>query len=117
MKLEDIVQQIVIDPRKLVAYALDLNSLKGSNKAKMFQQHLGFTPENYQLLLEQVQEKVMDGEAIPGDLDEYGQRYSVDLTITGAEPGQQEIVRTGWIVEPDAEDIARLTTIFIRSRR
>jgi hypothetical protein len=47
----------------------------------MFQQHLSFTPENYQLLLEQDQEKAMDEEAIPGDSDEYGQRYHVDLTI------------------------------------
>jgi hypothetical protein len=42
-----LAQKIVIDPRKLIAYALDLNSVKGRNKAIMFQQHLSFTPENY----------------------------------------------------------------------
>lgn len=116
MKLGDIVQHIVIDSRKLVAYALDPNSLRGKDKARMFQQCLGFTLETYELLLKQVQEKAMDGEAIPGDLDKYGQRYHVDLVIMGVELSQQEIVRTGWIVEPGAKDTARLTTIFVRSR-
>jgi hypothetical protein len=40
----------------------------------------------------------------------------VDLAIMGIEPGQQEIIRTGWIVRP-GEDIARLATLYVRRRR
>ena len=117
MKLRDVVSHIFIDPRKLTTYALSLESLRGRDKAILFQTYLGFTQENYQLLLEQVQAKVMDSEAIPVDLDEYGQRYRVDVPIIGVEPGQQEIVRTGWIVKSGEEGLARLTTLYIRRQK
>lgn len=112
MRLRDIVGSILIDPRKLTDYALDLESLRGSDKALMFRQHLGFTKEHYQLLLAQIQAKAMEAEAIPGVQDEHGQRYQVDLLIVGV-LGQQEIVRTGWIVRP-GEDLARLVTLYVR---
>ena len=42
MKLKELVNQIVIDPSKLVQYSLNKNHEKGHNKAIMFEQHLGF---------------------------------------------------------------------------
>ena len=117
MRLRDIVSRIFIDPRKLTMYALNPDNLRGKNKAIIFQQYLGFTPKNYPLLLTQIQEKVMDAQAVPGILDRYGQRYSVDLLIMGVEPEQKAIVRTGWIVNPEEEDLARLTTVYIRRKR
>ena len=47
--------------------------------------------------------------------DQHGQRFQVDLVIMGVEPGQQEMVRTGWIVRP-GEDLARLATLYVRRR-
>lgn len=82
----------------------------------IFQEYLGFTQQNYQLLLTQIQDKVMESEAVLGVYDEYGQRYQVDILIDGVEVGQQEIVRTGWIVRSN-EDMARLVTAYIRRRR
>ncbi|NJL47015.1 MAG: hypothetical protein HC929_05290 [Leptolyngbyaceae cyanobacterium SM2_5_2] len=117
MKFKDLVSRVFIDPRKLTTYALNPQSLRGRDKALMFQQCLGFTLDNHQLLLEQVQEKAMDAEAIPGTLDEHGQRYRADLLIAGIKAWQQEIVRTGWIIEPKDKDLAKLTTIFIRRRK
>jgi hypothetical protein len=116
VKLREMVEQIFIDPRKLTTYALDPSSLKGGNKAIMFQKHLGFTQDNYQLLLNQIQDKVMDNEATLGVYNEHGQRYQVDILINGIALGQQEIVRTGWIIKPN-EDFARLTSVYIRSRK
>ena len=82
----------------------------------MFRQHLGYSKENYQPLLKQIQSNALDAEAIPGMRDRHGQRYQVDLSIMGVEPGQQEIVRTGWIVRP-GEDIASLATLYVRRRK
>ncbi|MFB8795158.1 MAG: hypothetical protein U7126_13270 [Microcoleus sp.] len=56
--------------------------------------------------------KTLDAEAIFGLNDRHGQRYTVDLEIMGVQ-GQQEIVRTGWIVEPGSNG-ARLVTLFVR---
>ncbi|MEB3160895.1 MAG: hypothetical protein VKL20_05500 [Synechocystis sp.] len=115
MKLKELVSKIEIDPRKLINYCLNKDHEKGFNKAIMFEQHLGFTPENHQLLLEQIQAQAMEEEAMIGYHDDYGQRYRVDISIVGVKPGQKEIVRTGWLVDPETK-IARLITAFIRSR-
>lgn len=115
MKLGDIVSRVVIAPRKLTDYALNPDNPKGADKAVMFQRYLGFTKDNYEPLLEQISEQALETEAIVGRADEHGQRYQVDLEIIGIE-GQREIVRTGWIVEPDSE-VARLVTLCVRKRQ
>lgn len=116
MKLRDIVSQISIDPRKLTEYALNLeNRTGGADKAVLFQRHLGFTRENYEFLLEQVEAQVLDADAILGKINQYGERYRIDLAIIGLE-GQREMVRTGWIVAPDS-DVAKLTTLYVLRRK
>lgn len=116
MRLKDVVQQLVIDPRKLTAYALDMDNPKSVDKALMFRQCLGFTKGNYHGLLAQIQDKAMNAEAVPGKSDKYGQRYRVDILVDGVEPNQQDIVRTGWIVKPD-ESLAQLVTLYIPRRK
>lgn len=112
MKLRDVVSQIEIDPRKMTNYALNPDSPKGADKAIVFRSALGFTVENYTLLMEQITTLALDAEASVRELDEYGQRYRVDLEIIGVE-GQCEIVRTGWIVA-EGSDTAKLTTLYVR---
>lgn len=116
MKLGDVASRIIIDPRKLTEYALNLDNPKGADKAIMFERHLGFTKDNHQLLLQQIESKVLDAEATLQTTDVYGQRCQVDLEIEGVELGQIETVRTGWIVELK-NDIARLVTLYVRKRK
>lgn len=116
MKLRDVATEIVIDSRKLTEYALNPDNPKGVDKAVMFERHLGFTRDNYQLLLDKIKSNALDAEAIIQKQDIHGQRYQVDLEITGIEPEQQEIVRTAWIIKPDST-IARLVTLYVRKRK
>jgi hypothetical protein len=112
MKLKELVSNLVIEPRKLTEYTLNLDKPVGSYKAVMFQRRLGFTQENYELLLAQISAKTLDAEAVLGINDKYRQGYTVDWEIVGTQR-QQEIVRTGWIVEPGSNG-ARLVTLFVR---
>lgn len=116
MKLGDIATDIIIDSRKLTEYVLDSNNPKGADKAVMFERHLGFTKDNYQLLLDKIETSVLDAEAILQKADIHGKRYRVDLEIIGVQPGQQETVRTAWIIEPN-KNIARLVTLYVRKRK
>ncbi|MEA5617066.1 hypothetical protein VB711_04315 [Cronbergia sp. UHCC 0137] len=100
MKLRELVNEILIDPRKLTAYALDPENPKGKNKAFMFEKYLGYTKDNYQPLLDQIYFQALDAEAIPQNTDQYGTRYQIDLQIQGIESEQIEIVRTGWLIAP-----------------
>ena len=116
MKLGDITAEITIDSRKLTEYALNPDNPKGADKAVMFERHLGFTKDNYQLLLDKIKATVFDAEAILQKTDIHGQRYRVDLKITGVQLGQQETVRTAWIIEPN-KNVARLITLYVRKRK
>ncbi len=113
MILGDIVTNLQIDRRKLTEYALNFDNPKGSHKAYMFQQHLGYTKNNYESLLTQIQQKALDAEAISTDNDKYGQRYQFDLEIRGISDDKIEKVRTRWIVKPLSKT-ARLVTLYLR---
>jgi hypothetical protein len=115
MKLRELVTEVIIDPRKLTDYALDPENPKGKDKAVMFQRHLGYTKDNYQLLLDQIYDLVLNAEAIPQNEDKFGTRYRIDLEIQGIEVQQIEIVRTGWLIPPNSNQ-ARLTTLYITKR-
>ena len=115
MKMRELVSEIVIDPRKLTDYALDSESLRGKNKALMFQRYLGYTKENYQILLDQINDLILDAEATPQSEDQFGTRYQVDLEIQGIEPQQIETVRTGWLIAPNSQQ-AKLTTLYVAKR-
>jgi hypothetical protein len=62
--------------------------------------------------LSQIKDKALENEVTFHSEDEFGRRYTVDLVIRGTEE-QQTIVRTGWLVSPDA-DAAHLITLYVR---
>lgn len=112
MKLNELVDQIHIDPRKLTAYALDPHNDRGKDKAYVFRQALGYTQDNYEQLLTQIERKALVMEAVVQHRDAFGQRIRVDLEIEGV-AGQFAIVRTGWLIPPDSRE-AQLITLFVR---
>ena len=85
MKLGDVASQLVIDPRKLTDYALNPDNPVGADKALIFRSRLGYTRDNYEPLLRQIQAQVLNAEALPTQADEHGQRYQVDLQVIGIE--------------------------------
>jgi hypothetical protein len=102
MTLRDIVRQVVVDARNLIDYALDPENPIGRHKAMVFERCLGFTRDNYALLQQQVGFRALDADASLQCTDQHGRHLRVDLEVTGTE-GQQEIVRTGWLVTSGSE--------------
>lgn len=109
MKLPN-AENAVIDVRKLVDYALDPTNSRGQHKARVFKSALGFTIDNADELRDAILPCVRDAEAVIGELDFYGQRYTVDCRIK-TEVGEAT-VRTGWIIR-QSESFPRLTTCFV----
>jgi hypothetical protein len=112
MKLSDLVERIQIDPRKLTAYALNPHNERGKHKAHVFKQTLGYTQDNYERLLAQIETQALDAEAVMQSGDVHGQRIRVDLEIIGM-ARQQAIVRTGWLIPPGSSE-AQLITLYVR---
>lgn len=114
VRLRDIVSRVVIDTRKLTHYALDPDNPIGRHKALVFERRLGFTRDNYALLLQQLETHVLEAEAHLQHTDQHGRHYRVDLEVTGT-AGQRGIVRTGWLVVPGSDE-ARLVTLYVQRR-
>lgn len=112
MKLTDIAKQIIINPRKLTDYALNLNSPYGKHKAVLFQKLLGINTQNYLHLVSQLETKILQAEITLHSEDVFGKRYNADILIEGPE-GQQATVRTGWLV-PAETDAAHLVTLYVK---
>ena len=106
------VDKAKINPNKLTEYALNLEHPQGRNKAKVIKSVLGYDKNEANHLILQIQEKLHKCKAIPGKVDEYGKRYTVDIPITGIN-GNTAIVRTGWILKADI-DIPELVTIYVK---
>jgi len=101
-----------INPKKLTEYALNPAHPVGGNKAKVFESTLGYNQSNADDLMKKVYSKLNESEAVVGKLDQYGQRYTVDMNITGPN-GSSKIVRTGWIIKLGST-IPELTTIYVK---
>lgn len=114
VKLRELASRVVIDPRKLTEYALNPDAARGRHKALVFQRTLGYTPENYQHLLRQIETQAPDVEVHFHSQDEFGCRYTADLQIEGP-ASQRAIVRTGWFV-PEGEDEVRLATLWVKGK-
>ena len=76
----------------------------------MFESVLNLTVEDADMLRGILLKGVTQEEAKLGEQDEYGQRYTVDMTIIVGDKRAQ--VRSGWIIRAD-ENFPRLTTCFV----
>lgn len=111
MKLCDFATEIQISVNKLTKYALNENHRKGKHKARVFASALGFTRENYQDLLQQIEDKALEAEANIHHTDKHGQHLQADLPIKGV-AGQTAMIRTGWLIATGSR-VASLSTIYV----
>ena len=103
--------KVRMPPEKVTEYALNPSNLKGGDKARVFESALGFNRGNVAGLVSQIRIGVIRNRAILGRADEYGQRYIVDIPVTG--PKGSAVVRTGWIIDPGGTT-PRLVTLFVK---
>ena len=104
-------ENAVIDECKLVGYALNSQHPVGGHKAKKFKSVLGFDAVHVYDISNQIRDALPLAEARKGHADHHGQRFSVDVQLTG--PCGSAKVRTGWIIERDS-DVPRLVTIYVK---
>ena len=107
-------ERAVVDIRKLRDYCLNPDSPRGKGKARVFASALGLTAADAPRLRGKLLEVARAGEARLGELDMYGQRYTIDFEME-TEAGKA-IVCSGWIILHD-EVVPRLTTCYVRRRK
>ena len=113
-KKDDIIRlprykEAVIPKAKFMQYAL--NPEKDLDKARAFEKALGYTVKNADDLIEQINEKLSDYEAVEKGDRGWGMTYEVVMDITGPN-GKTAKVLTGWIDDKNNGEM-RLTTVHI----
>ncbi len=99
-----------VDQAKLTDYCLNPDHPRGQHKARVFAAVLGLTAAMAEDLQNQLLEAARYEEAVSGDNDSYGHRYSVDFETRG--PLGSAIIRSSWIIRA-GEDFPRLVTCYV----
>jgi len=104
-------ERAIVDIRKLRDYCLNPDSPRGKGKARVFASALGLSVAGAAKFREKLLEVARTGEAQLGELDMYGQRYTIDFEMETEV--RKAIVRSGWIILHD-ETVPRLTTGYVK---
>lgn len=107
-------ERAIVDIRKLRDYCLNPDSPRGGGKARVFAAALGITAADAVKFRKRLLEVAQTHEAERGELDMYGQRYTLDFMMK-TEAGEA-MVRSGWIIL-HSERAPPLTTCYILKRK
>lgn len=99
-----------MDLAKLRDYCLNPLHPRGRHKARVFASVLGLTAADVEFLRDRLLLAAREVEAIKGEVDEYGDRYLLDLEI--ARGSRRAVVRSAWIVRR-GERTPRLTSCYV----
>jgi hypothetical protein len=107
-------KRAIVDIRKLRDYCLNPDNPRGRHKARVFASSLGLSVADAAYLRRKLLEAAQSGETRSGELDLYGQRYTIDFEIRTGTGGAT--IRSGWIILR-GKRVPRLTTCYVRKRK
>ena len=107
-------ERAIVDLRKLREYCLNPDSPRGRHKARVFAAALGLTAGDAPKIQIKLREIARNANATRGDVDLYGQRYTIDFEMV-TEVGKATI-RSCWIVLRGTT-APRLTTCYVKKRK
>ena len=102
--------QTYIDDNKLIRYSLNFNHADGQHKARVFKSALNLTIDDLEKLKNALFHAVLNYEAIPDKINQYGQKYIIDFPMTNHH--QTAIIHSVWIIRYN-ENFSRLVTCYV----
>lgn len=103
-------QNAIIDHQKLASYCLNPNHADGQHKARVFKSALNLDIDDVNELKAALLEAVKNHDAVPGNRNQYGQKYVIDFPMTRV--GRTAIIHSVWIVK-NQENFPRLVTCYV----
>lgn len=103
-------ENAIVDIAKLRHYCLSPHYPRGRHKARVFAAALGLTQADSEILCDALLAAAREADAVPGNSDDYGDRYTVDFELEHA--GRRARIRSAWIVL-HRESSPRLTSCFV----
>lgn len=94
---------------KIESYCLNPNHQKGKNKATLFQNKLGITQENADILKNAIKQAAINESVIIYKVNEYGTHYNMKFFLK-TNVGES-LILVAWIIRT-GEDFPRLTNCY-----
>ena len=104
----------VTDHNKIQRYALNSNHPRGKEKARVFNSVLGFHYENWDLLSDQIYDKIQTANVSRQEMTEYGERFVVPIRVEGIR-NKSMVINTVWQID-NGSNIPRLLTLTFDKR-
>lgn len=99
-----------VDIAKLRDYCLDPHHPRGRHKARVFLSALGLLQSDADFLRAALQKAAREEDAVLGEADDFGVRYTVDFSLTRGD--REARVSSSWIILR-GESAPRLTSCFV----
>ncbi|MBU5484273.1 hypothetical protein KQI86_08020 [Clostridium sp. MSJ-11] len=110
-------RNVIIPKSKLVDYSLNKKHPTGRHKAKLFENLLSITADDWKYLSSQILEGLLSGEVRKVRTTEYGVQYHIDIQVSGLN-NNIKTVRTAWISRKNSNDSSvSLTSAYIADRK
>lgn len=103
-------ERAIVDIARVRDYCLNPTHPRGRHKARVFASALGMMAMDAEFLREALLRAAREEDAIPGEADEYGERYAVDFNLIRGD--RQAVIRSAWIIRR-REQVPRLTSCFV----
>jgi len=103
----------IIDQGKLTQYVLNPEHDKGADKARLINELLEITADDWRYLAAQIQHGLLNAPVHRVRSETWGVKYHADIAVVGKN-GLVKALRTAWIVETDSAP--RLTTAYMAPR-
>jgi hypothetical protein len=103
-------ERAIVDVRKLEDYCLSASHVRGRHKARVFRQALALDRPDASWLRAALLEAARTSEATETEVDEFGSRWQIDLTLTRY--GRTAVVRSIWIIRT-GEDLPRFISAWV----
>ena len=100
----------IVDIAKLRDYCLNPQHPRGRHKARVFAATLGLAQTDAEFLREELLRAACDCDALAGESDAYGDRFTVDFELN--QGTRRTVVRSAWILLR-GETFPRLTSCFV----
>ena len=97
-----------LDSRKITDYAMNPEHPRGRDKYRVIHSATGLDRSDAALIEQQIRDGVRHGTPVAGKHDQFGQRWTMDVPLSGTQG--TITVRTAWIVEVDSS-LPRLVSI------
>ena len=101
----------VVEPEKLVDYALNPEHALGRHKARVFLSALGIGRDDWEYLRDRILDAVPSATVATVRVRRFGTLYDVPILVEGLN-GQTHEVTTAWIVKPD-DDRPKLVSTYV----